>query len=538
MTPLKSFVSRTSGQWIRTVAVLLVLVWLAVIIAGCASHKPPPRPTPTAALAPQPGGALAAVEEQLAKDHGPQRSGFMLLERNEDALLWRLALIDSARHTLDLQYYVWFGDRVGQLLMARVLAAADRGVKVRILFDDLNSMLHDMTHVELRDEALAMIDRHPNIEIRLFNGWQGRGLVERVIEGTTRFTQLNRRMHNKQMIADNRLAIIGGRNIGDEYFGLNDAFNFHDLDVLGAGPVAREASTVFDRYWNADFVRNPPPLQSKTAASGIKAAALEMSDAGRKALMEVKADRRGGRLLSGERSWDAELQALPARLLPGTGRVAADPAARDERTRNRMPQAIHQLMMSAKQEVLITNAYIIPDEGFIEDLKTLTARGVKIRILTNSLSSHDVPAVNSHYEAWRIPLLKLGIELHELRSDAAIQGSLVDTAPVRGEFVGLHVKAMVVDRQRAFVGSMNLDPRSEVFNSEMGVVIDSPELAAQLARNMARDMSGANSWRVRLDERQRLKWHSDAGTLERQPARDFMQRLENLFFKAFPQSLY
>lgn len=531
MTSLKSIVSSTSGQQIRTVAMLLVLVWLTLIVAGCASPKPPPPPTPTAALAPQTGGTLAAVEARFAQDHGPQRSGFMLLERNEDALLWRLALIDSARHSLDLQYYVWFGDRVGQLLMARVLAAADRGVKVRILFDDLNSMLHDMTHVELRDEALALIDRHPNIEIRLFNGWHGHGLIERVIEGTTRFTQLNRRMHNKQMIADNRVAIIGGRNIGDEYFGLNNDFNFHDLDVLGAGPVAREASMVFDRYWNADFVRNPPPLTSQANGSSL-------SDADRKALMEVRADRRGGRLLSGQRSWDSELQTLPARLLPGVGRVAADPAARDERTRNRMPQAIHQLMMSAKQEILITNAYIIPDEGLVEDLKTLTARGVKIRILTNSLSSHDVPAVNSHYEAWRIPLLRMGVELHELRSDAAIQSTLVDTAPVRGEFVGLHVKAMVVDQQRAFVGSMNLDPRSEVFNSEMGVVIDSAELAELLARNMARDMSGANSWRVRLDERQQLRWHSDAGTLERQPARDFMQRLENLFFKAFPQSLY
>lgn len=512
-------------------AVLLMLVWLVVIVAGCASQKPPPRPTPTSALMPQPGGALAAIEAQLERDHGPQRSGFMLLERNEDALLWRLALIDSARHSLDLQYYVWFGDRVGQLLMARVLAAADRGVKVRLLFDDLNSMLHDMTHVELRDDALAMIDRHPNIDIRLFNGWHGRGLVDRVVEGTTRFTQLNRRMHNKQMIADNRVAIIGGRNIGDEYFGLNNAFNFHDLDVLGVGPVAREASSVFDRYWNAEFVRRPPIVQGKTPQSAL-------SDADRQALLEVKADARGGRLLQGQRSWAAELQSLPARLRVGTGRVAADPAARDERTRNRMPQAIHELMMSAQQEILITNAYIIPDEGFIADLKTLVARGVKIRILTNSLSSHDVPAVNSHYESWRVPLLKLGIDLHELRSDAAIQYALVDTAPVRGEFVGLHVKAMVVDRQRAFVGSMNLDPRSEIFNSEMGVLIDSASLATELHRNMMRDMSGANSWQVRLEGSQHLRWHSDAGTLTRQPARDFMQRLENLFFKAFPQSLY
>lgn len=501
------------------------------LLAACASVPPPPKPPPTYAQAPREAGPLAAAEGTVRAAHGPDASGFLLLERNEDGLAWRLALVDTARHTLDLQYYVWFGDRTGQLLMARVIAAADRGVRVRILFDDLNSMLHDMSHVELRDDAIGLLDRHPNIEVRLFNGWRGRGPLERVAEGASRFTQLNRRMHNKQMIADNRAAIVGGRNIGDEYFGLNDAFNFHDLDVLALGPVAREASAAFDRYWNSDTVRGSPASAAASPLDGLSEASL-------RAIRELQADPRAATILQGRRDWTPELASLPARLLPGRGRVEADPPSRDEGVRNRMPAAIHRLMLGAQREVLVTNAYIIPDAAFVEDLRALVARGVRVRILTNSLASHDVPAVNSHYEAWRAPLLALGVELHELRSDAAIQASLVDTAPVRGGFVGLHVKAMVVDRERAFVGSMNLDPRSEVFNAEMGVIVDSPALARALAAGVERDMAPANSWRVTKGEDGALRWTSDAGTLDRQPARGTLQRLQNVFFKLFPASLY
>jgi putative cardiolipin synthase len=201
-------------------------------------------------------------------------------------------------------------------------------------------------------------------------------------------------------------------------------------------------------------------------------------------------------------------------------------------------QAHWPLLLSARREVLISNAYIIPDDTFMADLRTLAARGVKVRLLTNSLASHDVPAVNSHYEAWREPILRTGAALHELRSDRAIQPQLVDTAPVHGRFVGLHIKAMTIDRERGFIGSMNLDPRSEVLNAEMGVLIDSAPLADALAASMERDMAGANSWVVDLDSDGGLRWTSEAGTLTRQPARNLWQRVENLLFKLFPPNLY
>jgi putative cardiolipin synthase len=208
-----------------------------------------------------------------------------------------------------------------------------------------------------------------------------------------------------------------------------------------------------------------------------------------------------------------------------------------------MPKAMLDLMASAQHELLITNSYVIPDEGDIKLFAELHARGVKVKILTNSLASQDVPAVNSHYKRWRKPLLRAGVELYETRPDAAIRSVVADTAPVSAKFVGLHVKAIVVDRQKVFVGSMNLDPRSEELNSEMGVVVTSDSLAAQVAAIMERDMLPANAWHVTLDARdhflsQGLLWTADGPPLTRQPARGTWQRMQDAFFMLFPKNLY
>jgi putative cardiolipin synthase len=513
------------ATWTSALALALVLA-----LSGCAAPPIGPKPPPEQAMPAQSTGRFAAMEQAVSTAHGPDASGFRLVESNADGLKWRLVLIDSASHSLDLQYYVWFGDATGQLLMARVIAAADRGVKVRMLFDDLNTMLHDMTSPELRDALLARIDSHPNIQIRVFNAWRQRDWFGRVAEGATEFERLNRRMHNKQMIADNRAALLGGRNVGDEYMGLKTEFNFHDLDVLGVGPVARQASAVFDRYWNSEWVRQIPPSALPNATQ-VTPGVIELPP-------EAVAYPAMQAVLTGARSWAGDLDALPPSLAIGQSTVHTDPPSRAPGVRNHMPEAFRALMRSARREVLITNAYIIPDELFIADLRELAGRGVTVRILTNSLASHDVPAVNSHYEGWRRAILQTGASLHELRSDAAIQTELVDTPPVRSGFVGLHVKAMVVDRERSFIGSMNLDPRSEVFNSEMGVIIDSRALGEALARGMERDMRGANSWAVSIADDGTLRWKSDAGERSLQPARGFMQRVENLFFKLVPASYY
>jgi putative cardiolipin synthase len=220
-------------------------------------------PAHSFAQAPRSGGPLAEVESTLSGRLPSGHSGFHLLDSNEHALRWRLALIDSAQHSLDLQYYVWWGDESGDLLLKRIVDEADRGVRVRLVLDDFSTMLVDETHLKLRDVPAAVIDSHPNIQVRLFNPWHNRAITGRILESFERPERINHRMHNKLLIADNRATIIGGRNVGNEYFGLSSKFNFRDLDSLGVGPVARQASAVFDRFWNSSWVLE------KCSASGF-----------------------------------------------------------------------------------------------------------------------------------------------------------------------------------------------------------------------------------------------------------------------------
>ena len=260
-------------MWYPGLAYLVASVLVVLLVlTGCATLPPEyARPAPDYAFPARPDSAFAPIEETIRQIHGTESSGFYLLDRNEDGLQWRLALMDLARSSLDLQYYIWYGDDSGILLMKRVVHAADRGVKVRIIIDDLDTLLRDAATPEIRDRYFGALNAHPNIEIRLFNAWKSRSLVGRGAELVVSLERLNRRMHNKQMIVDNRVAIIGGRNIGDEYLGLNEAFNFKDLDVLGIGPVARQASEVFDRFWNSEWVIPVRVLIEPVSGQDVKA---------------------------------------------------------------------------------------------------------------------------------------------------------------------------------------------------------------------------------------------------------------------------
>ena len=503
----------------------------AVALGGCVKVSPVgPPPPPEYARPPAATGPLASLETAVRSASGPDVSGFRLLERNEDGLRWRLALVDSARSTLDLQYYVWAGDSSGLLLMKRVVAAADRGVKVRLILDDLDTMMKDAETTKVRDSPIAKINRHPNIAIRLFNPWHNRSLVGRGVESAGDLVRLNHRMHNKLFIADNRVAIIGGRNIGAEYLGLNPKYNFFDLDVLGVGPMARQGSAVFDRYWNS-------PLAVEVARLGLEATPGDLPEMMVKVTARLAATSELARFPLEPRKWTAELDALPATLQAGQSRVVADrPGA--EAVKHWMPRAIRTLIGAATHDLLIANAYIIPDQNMIDLLRDLSARGVKVRILTNSLATTDVPAVNSHYKQWRRPLLEAGVELHELRPDAALKATAADIPPVSSAFMGLHAKAIVVDGERVFVGSMNLDPRSAGINSEMGVVVESPGLGRVAAATMDAAMKPENSWTVELDADGDLRWVAGAQVLRFQPARSFWERVKDLIYVIFPPQLY
>ncbi len=510
---------------------LAFLLILTFALSGCATlpDKLPRGPVGYAIL-PQPSGPLAALENSLHSRLGMEGSAWKALDSNEDALRWRLALIDSAQTSLDIQYYFWWEDETGELLMKHVIDAANRGVKVRIILDDLTTLLKDDRTPKVRDWQTALLNAHANIELRLFNAFRARSLLGRGIDFLRRMDVMNQRMHNKMLVADNRAVILGGRNLGNEYFGFAQEFNFLDLDVLGLGPVARQTSTVFDRFWNSDWVVPVSALQLGATARDLRAQRPRtlQSLEGTPVLDRFPLDRK---------DWAADLAGFAKSAHIGPSHVLTD-LPQPNAVRHRMPDAIRNFMASAKTELLITNSYIIPDDVDIKLFQDLQARGVTVKVLTNSLASQDVPAVNSHYKRWRKPLLKSGVELYESRPDAEIAKTLADTPPVHADFMGLHVKAIVVDRKRVFVGSMNLDPRSQELNSEMGVVIDSEPFAREIADIMDGGMLPQNAWRVSLNENGHLQWIAEGKPLTRQPARSGWQRVQDVFFMLFPRYLY
>jgi putative cardiolipin synthase len=391
-------------------------------------------------------------------------------------------------------------------------------------------VLQNAGKVKLRDDVAVWIDAHPNIELRLFNPWTRRDLVGRLGEGLSDLKRINQRMHNKVLIADNRAAILGGRNIGDEYMGLHAEFNFHDLDVLGVGPIARQSSAVFDRYWNSRWV-------VPVSALGISASTEDQADGRRQLQTRLEAAASLRRFPLEPESWTEALGDLRQTLLPGTSVVRAD-LPTDTGFDQLMLGEIRALLASPRSELLLVNAYIIPAEQGMNTLRALNEQGIEVRVLTNSLASQDVPAVNSHYRKWRKPIVETGASLYEMRHDAAIQAGFVDTPPVVAKFMGLHSKAMVVDRRHVYIGSMNFDPRSANTNTEMGAFIDSPALGEALAALILRDTQPDNSWRVEMNEKSKLRWTNDTETVTRQPARNFWQRIEDIFFRAFPEEYY
>ena len=274
--------------------------------------------------------------------------------------------------------------------------------------------------------------------------------------------KLNHRMHNKLLIADGQLVILGGRNIGDHYFGLNHKYNFHDLDVISIGAEATEASEIFDHYWDSDqvmpasaFVDDP----SWEGAEGLRTEGLKRLR-GAEELVDFPIE---------PRDWSDELTALVDRMSPGTSTVEYDRLAPEgpAPTRDAVVR-LAEVVEQAEREVLIVNAYIIPGERMMEILREATERGVRVRMLTNSLASNDVPAVTAKYKKYRKPLLEAGVELYEFRAHPEIQPGIVDTPPVVAKFAGLHTKMAVVDREIVYIGSLNLDPRSIKINTEMG----------------------------------------------------------------------
>ncbi|MDJ0851660.1 MAG: phospholipase D family protein [Myxococcota bacterium] len=498
----------------------LALLALTLLLGSACRTTPaelPPLPEERA-LAPSARGPLAELDRDRRQRLGSQ-SGFLLLDRNEDALRWRIALADSAVRSLDLQYYLWYPDSSGALLSAAVLRAADRGVRVRLLVDDLLYFG--------RDRKIAALDGHPHVDVRLYNPWREREAAGgRLVEFLSQRGRLNSRMHNKLMIADGRVAICGGRNIGDHYFGLGKDYNFHDLDLLGVGPVAGKLSQAFDVFWNSGVVAAGENLGEEDPAL--------LAQLRTEQVLELSNDPQLERFPRSGSDWSEALGALPAKLHGGSAEPAYDRPGEPGETDQGSVRQQREAVLQAREELLFENAYWVPRESSFENIRELwTDRGIRVVVVTNSLASHDVPAVNSEYKKWRRAALESGVELYEIRHDAAVKAKQ-DTPPVESEFLGLHVKAFVVDREIVYVGSHNLDPRSRDINTELGVLVRSPGLARELAALIEQDMRGENSWSVQLDEDGDLVWQSSDARVTRQPARNTWQRIMDGFMGILP----
>lgn len=422
----------------------------------------------------------------------PGKTGIYLLLDSHTAFSARVLLAGAAERSLDVQYYIWRNDMSGTMLFEALHAAADRGVRVRLLLDDNNTSGLDTT--------LAALDAHPNIEVRLFNPFVIRR--PRWIGYVTDFFRLNRRMHNKSFTADNQAAIIGGRNVGDEYFGAAEGMLFADADVIAAGPVVHEVSKDFDRYWASESSypadRLLPPVDPDTLAELASRASLIERDP---AAAAYKNALRNSPLFREMAEGRLELEWAATRMVsddPAKGLGLAPPEAL-------LPEKLMQIIGEPATALYLVSPYFVPTAAGTAAFVAMAERGVKISVLTNSLEATDVSVVHAGYEKRRKPLLKAGITLFEMRSLSADPYKKEKAGPFGSSGSSLHAKTFSVDGSCAFIGSFNFDPRSANLNTEMGCVISSPALAQRIE---AAFYSGipANAYQVRLSDTSSLYW--------------------------------
>jgi putative cardiolipin synthase len=506
---------------------------VALLVGGCSSLPADfERPASTAISDTGQTRLGRSLAPQL-REH-PGKSGFLPLGNGLDAFVARLALAEVAERTLDVQYYLFHDDATGRLLAAYLMRAADRGVRVRLLLDDM-----DMGG---RDAGLAAIGSHPNIEIRLFNPFPSRTM--RVLNFLTHFGTVTRRMHNKSFTADNQATIVGGRNIGDEYFEAAEGTNFGDMDVLAVGPVVRAVSTAFDRYWNSELV-------FPVAAFGIETDPGLLEYGRQRLAQEIEAlpgTAYGRRLLQSEltkRLETGELDLFWARsrlLYDLPEKVRTDP---EDRSTHLGPE-LGELLTSVEHDVILVSPYFVPGKDGTALLRSLVERGRRVTVLTNSLAATDVPAVHAGYARYRRALLEAGVEIYEMKPTAHA-GADQDRRFGESQ-ASLHAKTLVFDRASVLVGSMNLDPRSNLLNTEMGILIESAELAELVAHWRDRELPEL-AWRVELEPGagadspatigSRLVWTSlENGQLvrhhDKEPDAGLWERFQAFLFRLLP----
>lgn len=453
--------------------------------------------------APAAAGELRQLLKPLLEAH-PGQSGAYVLDKGEEALLARAWLAERAAERIDVQYFIWSSDNIGILASESLLRAAQRGVQVRVLVDDLL--------VDAPDEYLLALAAHPRIEIRIYNPLHqvGTSKPKRLLNVFSDFRGINQRMHDKTFIVDGQVAITGGRNMADEYYDYDQEYNFRDRDILLLGPVAAEMESSFERFWQSELARPVEALLEKSwekpDAEQVQAIYQRLHQYAaqpenfapevRQALNDLP---KKFALLVDNLVWE------PVQFISDQpGKNAGDQGLRGGgQTTAQLAQALRQ----AKRQVTIQSPYLVLPEGGLELFSELIKRGVKVRINTNSLLSTDNLLAFSGYSKQRQELLRAGLEIYEFKPKPVIQQSLIDryaklekTAPI----FALHAKTLVIDGERLYIGTFNLDPRSANLNTEIGVIVDSRQLATRVERQIELEMHPDNSWNAASDQPDRF----------------------------------
>ena len=509
-----------------------VFTWIATVMlaclgTGCASIQPGWQAAPSRAFdAPAQtrlGQTFAGLESQHAG-----LSGFRLINNGVSALMTRAAMADAAERSLDVQTYIFEADEAGCFLLGRLLAAAARGVRVRLLVDD---------YVRgMPDRLLQFLDAHPNIEVRVFNPYPGRPDWTRGLQMLSNLDRLGQRMHNKMFLVDAQIGILVGRNIGNHYFEAQSDSNFRDVDVFAAGPIVRQAGGNYDRYWNSEIV---VPVDAFPRAEPLGRLGEVCPAPSAEAGPEVE--------YAAKRNEFSDRIRAPEGLVWARANAVAETPVRRNVSHSLAPSSIALLHARARREVakemLIAVAYFVPGPRGTKLLTDLAARGVRVRVLTNSLASTDVVAVHSGYARYREPLLAGGIELHEYLPESVRPTPASHRMRIGTSASTLHAKVAIYDRRHLWIGSANLDARSARINTETGVMIDSPELAARVAASLDRDFSLAQSWNLELGydqsaSRYQLTWRAErAGrpiVFTREPDAPLWRHFEAAFYSLIP----
>jgi putative cardiolipin synthase len=447
----------------------------------------------------------------------PGQTGTLVLERGEQALLVRGWLADNARRNIDVQYFIWSTDNIGILAAEALLRAAERGIRVRVLVDDLL--------IDAPDQSLRALAMHPNIDIRIYNPVHSVGVpwYKRLFGLATNFRRANQRMHDKTLIVDGQLAITGGRNMADEYFDYDHEYNFRDRDALVIGDAAASVQHSFERFWNSTLAvtieQQLPdaltPEQASATYARLHAHAADARNFAPEVRQAIASVPETFPQLAGELQWG------PVEFISDT------PGKNDGRAGlgggGLSTAALARLLESARDEVLIQSPYLVLSDPALDLFRRTVSRGVRIRISTNSLASTDNLQAFSGYRSQRRKLLKMGIELREFRPHPQVEREVMQryaALRTRSPVFAIHAKTMVRDRTAVYIGTYNLDPRSENLNTEVGVIIHDPVQAARVAAAIDTDMLPANSWNPATEQ--------PDGTAS------FMKRLKVRFWQMLP----